>query len=81
MFKKLVAALLALVAATAFAAVDVNKADAGRAGSRSRASARRISSKILDERKKGAFKDWNDLIDARQGRRRRQRRQVLEATA
>src|SRR5947209_1755589 len=61
MFRKFIAALAALLAATAFAAVDANK------GSQAELEAVKgigpaISSKIIDERKKGDFKDWNDLV-------------------
>jgi len=66
MLKKLVAALLALVAAAAFAAVDVNKADQAALES-IKGIGPGISSKILDERKKGSFKDWNDLIERVKG--------------
>jgi competence protein ComEA len=66
MFKKLVVALLALVAAAAFAAVDVNKADQSALES-IKGIGPGISGKILDERKKGAFKDWNDLIERVKG--------------
>ena len=66
MLKKLIAALLAFVAATAFAAVDVNKADQATLES-IKGIGPAISSKILDERKKGSFKDWNDLIERVKG--------------
>ena len=61
MFKKLIAAFLALLAATAFAAVDANK------GTQAELEAVKgigpvISTLILSERKKGDFKDWNDLV-------------------
>lgn len=60
MFKKLIAALGALVVVTAFAAVDVNKAD--QAGLESiKGIGPTLSTQILDERKKGPFKDWSDL--------------------
>jgi competence protein ComEA len=66
MLKKLIAALLAFVAAAAFAAVDVNKADQATLES-IKGIGPAISSKILDERKKGSFKDWNDLIERVKG--------------
>jgi len=61
MFKKLVAALAALLATVAFAAVDANK------GSQAELEAIKgigpaISANIIDERKKGEFKDWTDLV-------------------
>jgi competence protein ComEA len=61
MFKKILVALLALVAAAAFAAVDVNKAtQAELDGVKGIGPA--ISAKIIDARKTGDFKDWPDLI-------------------
>jgi competence protein ComEA len=66
MLKRLFAALLALLAAGAFAAVDVNKADQAALES-IKGIGPAISTKILDERKKGAFKDWNDLIERVKG--------------
>jgi len=61
MFKKLLAGLLAFIAATAFAAVDLNKA--------TRAELEAVkgigpaaAGKLLDERSKGQFKDWNDVM-------------------
>jgi competence protein ComEA len=66
MLKKLLGALLALLAAGAFAAVDVNKADQAALES-VKGIGPAISTKILDERKKGAFKDWNDLIERVKG--------------
>ena len=66
MIKKLLAALFALLAATAFAAVDVNKATASDLET-VKGIGPAISGKILDERKKGPFKDWQDLIDRVKG--------------
>ena len=66
MFKKFLAALLAFVAAAAIAAVDVNKADAA-ALDGIKGIGPGIAGKILDERKKGSFKDWDDLITRVQG--------------
>ncbi len=61
MFKKIIAAFAALLAATAFAAVDANKA------SQAELEALKgigpvISTLIINERKKGDFKDWNDMV-------------------
>lgn len=61
MFKKIIAAFAALLAATAFAAVDANKA------SQAELEALKgigpvISSLIISERKKSDFKDWNDMV-------------------
>ena len=66
MLKKLLAAVLAFVAAAAFAAVDVNKADQAALES-VKGIGPAISGKILDERKKGPYKDWNDLIERVKG--------------
>lgn len=69
MLKKLLANVLAiaalLCAATSFAA-DVNKAtEAELDGVRGIGPA--MTKRILEERKKGEFKDWNDLIGRVQG--------------
>lgn len=61
MIKKLLAAMLALFAAAAFAAVDVNKATQADLES-IKGIGPVISGKILDERKKAPFKDWNDMV-------------------
>lgn len=70
MLKKILTGLLAvaalLVTAAAFAAADVNKAtEAELDGVRGIGPA--MSKRILDERKKGNFKDWGDLIDRVKG--------------
>ena len=62
MFKQLLAALLVFVAGAAFAAIDINKATQADLES-IKGIGPVISSKILDERKKGgAFKDWPDVL-------------------
>jgi competence protein ComEA len=61
MFKKFVAALAALLAATAFAAVDANKATQAELEAISGIGPV-ISTLIVSERKKSDFKDWNDLV-------------------
>lgn len=62
MFKKLICTLAMLFAAvTAFAAVDVNKADQAALES-VKGIGTKVSVRILDERKKGQFKDWADLM-------------------
>lgn len=62
MFKKLICTLAMLfAAATAFAAVDVNKADQAALES-VKGIGTKVSVRILDERKKGQFKDWADLM-------------------
>ena len=62
MIKRLLAVLFALIAATAFAAVDVNKATQAELDS-IKGIGPAIATKILDERKKGNFKDWPDLVN------------------
>lgn len=62
MMKKLLAAVLALAAACAFAGVDVNKATAAELDSINGIGPG-LSNRILEERRKGGnFKDWPDLI-------------------
>jgi len=61
MLKKILAIVAMLYAAACFAAVDVNKANAAELDS-IKGIGPAISTKIIDERKKGAFKDWNDFI-------------------
>ena len=66
MLKKILALVAMLYAAATFAAVDVNKATAADLdGVKGIGPA--ISGKIIDERKKGNFKDWNDFITRVQG--------------
>ena len=66
MLKKILAIVAMLYAAAAFAAVDVNKATAAELdGIKGIGPA--ISTKIVDERKKGNFKDWKDFIDRVKG--------------
>ena len=66
MIKRLLTALFALIAATAFAAVDVNKASQADLET-VKGIGPAIAGKILDERKKGNFKDWGDLVDRVKG--------------
>lgn len=66
MIKRLLAALFALIAATAFAAVDVNKATQADLET-VKGIGPAISAKILDERKKAPFKDWADMVDRVKG--------------
>ncbi len=61
MLKKLFVMFAMFYAALSFAAVDVNKATAAELDG-IKGIGPGISTKILDERKKGAFKDWNDLV-------------------
>ena len=66
MFKKLLAFLAAMTVAVAFAAVDVNKATPAELdGIKGIGPA--ISGKIVDERKKGNFKSWEDFIERVKG--------------
>jgi competence protein ComEA len=66
MWKKILVILAMLYAAASFAAVDVNKASAAELdGIKGIGPA--ISGKIIDERKKGPYKDWQDFIDRVKG--------------
>lgn len=61
MFKKLLALMLALMTSLAFA-VDANNADATQLdGVKGIGPA--LSTKIVEARKAGPFKDWNDLVN------------------
>lgn len=61
MLKKILALMAMLFAAAAFAAVDVNKAtEAELDGVKGIGPV--MTKRILDERKKGEFKSWEDLI-------------------
>ena len=66
MIKIILAAMLALFAAVAFAAVDVNRATQAELES-VKGIGPSISGKILDERKKAPFKDWQDMVDRVKG--------------
>ena len=66
MFKRFLVALFALVAAAAFAAVDVNKATQAELEA-VKGIGPVIAGKILDERKKSSFKDWADMVDRVKG--------------
>ncbi len=65
MFKTFLATLLALFAAAAFA-VDVNKATQAELEA-VKGIGPSIATKILDERKKGSFKDWGDMVERVKG--------------
>jgi competence protein ComEA len=60
-FKHLLAAVAAAVSFSAFAATDVNKASAADLEA-VKGIGPSIAGKIVEERKKGNFKDWNDLV-------------------
>lgn len=66
MLKKFLAVAATLYAAACLAAVDVNKATVAELDS-IKGIGPAMSSKILDERKKGSFKDWNDLVERVKG--------------
>ena len=66
MIKKILVAMLALFAAVAFAAVDVNKATQAELEA-IKGIGPAIAGKILDERKKASFKDWNDMVERVKG--------------
>jgi len=66
MIKKMLSFIAAFAACTAFAAVDVNKADQAALES-IKGVGTSMSGKILEERKKGQFKDWNDLVERVKG--------------
>ena len=66
MLKKILAIVAMLYAAATFAAVDVNKATAAELDG-IKGIGPGISTKIIDERKKGNYKDWNDFITRVQG--------------
>jgi competence protein ComEA len=61
MFKKFIVLLALLSASICFAALDINKASEAELDS-IKGIGPSTSSKILDERKKASFKDWNDFI-------------------
>jgi len=66
MFKRLFVTLALLCASTAFAAVDANKATAAELdGIKGIGPA--MSTKILDARKQGEFKSWEDFMDRVKG--------------
>jgi competence protein ComEA len=58
--KSFTTALLALLSAAAFAAVDVNKASQGELET-IKGIGPTMSTKIVDARKSGPFADWSDL--------------------
>jgi competence protein ComEA len=60
MFKKFLAAAAMLYAAASFAAVDVNKASAADLDG-IKGIGPSMSTRIIDARKTGTFKDWSDL--------------------
>ena len=61
MFKKILALVAMLYAVACLAAVDVNQASVAELDS-IKGIGPGTSGKILDERKKGSFKDWADFV-------------------
>src|SRR5262245_5957823 len=61
MLKKILALLALLYAAASFAAVDVNKASGAHLHG-IKGIGPVMSKRIIDERKKGEFKTWDDLM-------------------
>ena len=66
MLKKILVLLAMLYAAACFAAVDVNKASAADLDG-VKGIGPVMSKRIVDERKKGDFKSWDDLISRVKG--------------
>jgi competence protein ComEA len=66
MLKKILLILAMLCASISFAATDANKGTAAELDA-VKGIGPSISSKIIEERKKGDFKDWNDLISRVKG--------------
>jgi competence protein ComEA len=61
LIKAFIAGTLALLSAVAFAAVDVNKGSQAELES-VKSIGPVLATRILDERKKAPFKDWNDMV-------------------
>jgi competence protein ComEA len=66
MFKKILAVVAMMYAAVCFAAVDINKADGAELAS-IKGIGPAMSSKIIEARKTGQFKDWNNFIERVKG--------------
>jgi competence protein ComEA len=66
MLKKICCLLALLCAHTAFAAVEVNRADAAALQS-IKGIGRSVASKIVAERHQGAFSDWPNLVQRVKG--------------
>jgi competence protein ComEA len=80
MFKKtFIAALLALLSAVAIAAgVDINKANQAELES-VKGIGPAMATRMLNERKKGEFKDWTDLMGRVKGVKDHQAAKLSEA--
>jgi len=61
MLKRILAIVVLLYATTSFAALDINKATAAELDS-IKGIGPSLSTKILDERDRGSFLDWSDLM-------------------
>lgn len=61
MIRTLIALLISVCAMAAHAAVDINKASQAELET-IKGIGPSMSSRMLDERKKGSFKDWPDLV-------------------
>jgi competence protein ComEA len=66
MLKTLIAVALAFCAAAAFAAADINKASLAELEA-VKGIGPVAAAKIVDERKKGSFKDWADVMQRMRG--------------
>ncbi len=66
MLKKFLAILAMLYTVAAFAATDVNKATVAELDA-IKGIGPGLSTRILDERKKGSFKDWSDFVERVRG--------------
>jgi competence protein ComEA len=66
MLKRVMSLLIALCTATAFAAVDVNNASPADLDS-VKGIGPGTSTKLIEVRKNGKFKDWSDLIERMPG--------------
>jgi len=62
MFKHLIATVLAVFALNSFAAVDANRASQAELET-VKGIGPGLSTKIMDARKTGEFKNWDDLVD------------------
>lgn len=66
MFKKFVAIIATVIATSSFAAVDLNKATQAELES-IKGIGPSLSTRILEERKNGNFKDWADFVSRIKG--------------
>lgn len=66
LIKTLVATVFALLASVSFAAVDANQANQAELEAVKNIGPA-LAGRMLDERQKAPFKDWNDMIDRVKG--------------